>query len=1241
MSIQIKERKMSKKAGTFAVLTRFLFIILIVMVSSVSAQRGGQKRIEDMTPEEKQARMNELLKQREDMNRERQKTAEASRPTGQGLDEIVTRYERLLEQCAVRKSDRCADVMFTLGSLYYDQDRDNFVKAVENHDVAFRAWERTGRGNPPVAPVPNYDKALRMYWQLTREYPQFNKLPEAFTQMANIYLVAGALDTTRMILQQLVQRFPRSPRVSGAHFRLADLAFMDHKFSEAARHLEHVKQNEIDPISWEMAQYRRAECAYNMGDFDKAVELFHNYVVNCDANRYPRKEFRDMALEYMAISFSDMPDGAEEAVKFFRKHPNKPYEAQVIYTVGMKNRNHGQFDQAIAALTVALNKFPLYKEAPIARQALIECFVVKKEHKRANDERERLVDDYGPGSKWYQANSNERVVIERSRAEVRRALGSIALYYHAEGQRTRDRSMYERAMKRYNEFFQKFPEDKWRVYEFRYNIAEIYSSLGDCEKAAENYNFVAMEDLSKYPAFVVDVDTLGMDAEELERLKATKGDKTNPVAISQEDAGYNVIVALDNCRKKEMARESLNDEQAYALPSTKKLIDHCLQFQRRFPKSSNASEVLYLAGNIHYGAKQWVPAIAVFKQIVDEYKDSKIAPTSMRLLANSYSFNGQFDLAMSTYKALLARTAPNTAEHAEIVDLAAGAMYRHAEGFKNSGNHQAAATAFMAIAKEFPTSQVADRGWFEAAVCYELMNNLDLAAETFLQLTEKFPRSTMRENAYIRAAGNFKKTEKWDRAAQVYLTAANNITKAEFAIPSLSSASECYQKLGQYDMAGKMFELIFERYANDPQTPQALYNAGLIFEKGRHYHQAINVYETLAQRYPQSEFAGEAYFSVGLCWEKLEEYAKMANVFSDYARRHTSDRYKQVQALVKAGNAYYKLGNIRDAESAYDMAVKVYEQHSKTSDIDVANIAQSYFMLGEIQYKKFAAMELKARNEREMRDVMRNKTRALEEPAKLYARAIELGVEEWTVRATYMIGKGFYDMADAVSKQTLFGNEMERIAGKIKVLSSLERYYERAMDYFGQNIVWAKEQNISGEYVEKSMQALMEMAYLRGQIFEEVGLTFKNSPIPRGMSEEDREMYVELLEEKYLEALDAALPKYEEAMHMAKDIGIANSPWIDKIRERIEVINPASEAKDIQIVQWVPVERRDEEGNVIPAAPRDPEYDRSVRRIGNIMNMNIGIDEKIAQLNRIKMEADRNILMEQERISELKAKRSK
>jgi tetratricopeptide (TPR) repeat protein len=1213
-----------------------VFLSGSIFTAAANQKKGGQQ---PMTKEQMEARIRELERKKEREAVDRAGRVEAARPSGQDLAAIIAPYERMLEQCAsgARRGDRCAEAMFELGRLYFDEARDEFIKATERFDDQMRQFERTGRGTPPTPPIPDYSKSLAMYWRLTREYPNYPRLPDAFIRMGSTYLVGGHVDTARIIWEQLVSRFPQNRLVSVAHFNLGDLAFMDNNYSRAYQHYKKVNMAQLMMEQQrEMTHFRLGEAANNLGDFDKAVEYFFSYIDACDRGVYSRKEFREPALEYMASAFADMENGVQEAIKFFAKN-KRPYEAQVIYNIGAKNRDRGQWDAAILALEGALKRFPLYKDAPLARQRLIECYVVKKEHQKANDERERLVDDYGVGSKWHQANANERVVIDLARTAVRRALGDIALFYHGRAQATKNQAMYATAMKRYNEFFEKFPDDKWRIFEYRYNVAEIYQSMGDCEKAAENYNFVAMQDLSTYPAFVADVDTLGMDAEELERLKATKGDKTNPIGISQEDAGFNTIVALDNCRKKDMAREGVTEERSYTLASTKKLIEHCLNFQRRFPQSPNAPEVLFLAGNIHFGGKAFGEAVNVFKQVVDQYPDAKIAPQAARMLGNSYSQNGQFDLAMQTFERLLARTSRDAKEYEEIMELAAGSMYRQAEGLKKAGNLAAAATAFKAIADKFRESKVAAQGWFEAGVCYEELKDFVKAAQTFEELAQR--QSTLRESAFIRAAENYKRADQWERAAQVYLTAANQIPKAEFAIPSLAAASEAYQKLNQFDMAGKMFELIFERYRNDPQTPQALYNAGLIFEKGNHFHDAINVYGLLAQHYPNSEFAGEAFFSIGLCWEKLGEFGKMANSFTDYANKYTSDRFKQVQALVKAGDAYYNMENFREAESSYNMAIRIYEQHSKTADIDVANVAQAYFKLGEVQYRRFTDIKLDAANERAMQTRVRDKTRALEEPMKLFGRAIEIGVEEWTMRATYMIGRGFYDMAEAVANQRLFGNEVEQMGGKIRVLQTLDQYYSRAMEYFGQNIAWAKEQNLTGEYIDMSMQAMMEMAFKKGHILEEIGLLFKNSPVPRGLSEEEHEYYVMELEERYLRALDAAMPVYENGMKLAQEIGLAQSEWIDRIRERLTVINPESDYINIELVAWKPTARPkeyDAEGREIAARPRDPEYERNMRRIQNIMNMDIPVNEKISQLNRIKQEADRNIVLEKGKIENLK-----
>jgi hypothetical protein len=134
-------------------------------------------------------------------------------------------------------------------------------------------------------------------------------------------------------------------------------------------------------------------------------------------------------------------------------------------------------------------------------------------------------------------------------------------------------------------------------------------------------------------------------------------------------------------------------------------------------------------------------------------------------------------------------------------------------------------------------------------------------------------------------------------------------------------------------------------------------------------------------------------------------------------------------------------------------------------------------------------------------------------------------------------------------------------------------------------------------------------------------------------------MYLIMLEEAYMERVEQAMQFYEGGIQVAANIGIAESPWIDRIKERIREINPESEALEIKLVAWKPAEKPkqyDEHGNEI-IARRDPEFDRNMRRIKDIVSRDISVDDKISQLNRIRMEAERNILMEEERIKNLRA----
>lgn len=1121
---------------------------------------------EDKKKEELRRKLLELKKKKSEIEARTVKKRQKLQGQQRSLPEVIAKYEKLYANCKGKKSERCASIMYDLSKMYYDKGRDDYINARTNYEKRMDRWEKDPQGPEPVNPIPDYTKSLSFYYESVKQYPDFVKADEGYYQIGMIETLNGNIDKSNVAYKKLLAKFPNSIRASAAHFRRAEFCFMDRDFTCALKHLKKIKKKELNLEVQEMAHYREAEIYYSRAEFDKAVDLFFSYIDKCDRGEYPKKDLREEALEYLAISFSDMPNGGKKAFAYFKKVGKRPYEDYVIYTIGMKNFNHGQYDQAILALRTALKRFPYYKDAPLAQQMIVACFVIRKKYDEANKERGKLVDYYSPGSEWHSNNANDAVALEKAGIELRKALAAIPIYYHAEAQKKKNKALFEKALNRYHQYISDFPGEKWKVYEFRYNMAEIHNSLHNYEKAAEYYDYVATQNLSTYPRFEMELDTLGMEDEEKERMQK-KSKKQSPVAISQEDAGYNAIVAFDNLRKKIMKERKLADDKSYNLPETQKFLEYIHTFAAKFTKSSSTPKVLYLAGNVHYSAKAYDAAIVEFKKIIANYSTTKHGKKAMRMLANTYAAAGEYNMALEKYKDLLVREKPNTPDYKEVIDLAAGALFKNASSIKKSGNLIGAADAFKSISAEFPTSNIAARGWFEAGVSLEKANNRDLAAVTFMGLGEKFPKSKLREKAYVRAAKNYIKLGDFKKAGETYEVASSKVAKADYAVPSLSAAADNYKKAKMYNKAGKMYEATMHRYPKDKRVPLAIYNGALIFEKAKLYPKAIELYTVLSNKYPKSEYAADGYYAIGFCYKKMKDYSAMAKAFNSYGNKFTTNRSKQVAAFVQAAEAYIKMEKLKDAQINAQSAVAIYEKFHKKAKIDPSAAAKAYYALGRVKQKQMDAIKLSGKSAKAVQTKLKGKTKALEPALKAYAKSIEIGVGEWTIRSTYQIGKGFVDFADAFKKQTLFGNTAQKTASKIKISSSLEKYYQKAMEKFEWNINKAYEQNIKNKWVNLSENEFMRIAYRRGHLFEEIGLIFKNAPVPRNMDKEEKQIYKDVLEEKYLEALDAALPKYEEAIDAAKHLGIVGNEYTDSIKARIEFINPSSPKLDVQITE--------------------------------------------------------------------------
>jgi len=485
-----------------------------------------------------------------------------------------------------------------------------------------------------------------------------------------------------------------------------------------------------------------------------------------------------------------------------------------------------------------------------------------------------------------------------------------------------------------------------------------------------------------------------------------------------------------------------------------------------------------------------------------------------------------------------------------------------------------------------------------------------MAAETFVSLTKKYPTSKLLPIAFGRAAENYVKIKKYVPAAEVMELAGSVVKDTAFAIGSFAKASEYYKEAGNDTKSGDALCLAYKYYPTAANTPTALYNAGLAYEKAKNYQRAIDVYTILGTKYLETEFASEGFYSIGYCYQKMERKADMARAFVDYANKFPEPRQKQINALLMATEAFIDLKQITDAETNVSMAIKVYDKFGKKSEIPAESGAKCYYIFGELNRAKVEAIKLVGANPAAVKRQLELKVKALKPVLESYTEAIKVGIEEWTFKSTYAIGMTYVNFASDLRNQQLFGSRDEKLAAKIQLVSGLEQYYSRAQEKLGWNIETAQKQGISNEFVRRSEIAFMEMGYRKGRLLEEVGEIFRDAPIPEGMTEEENQAYRDALDEKYLTALDAALPKFEEALNLGKTMGISKNVWVDSTRTRIEYIDPTSEAMAIVF----------EERSAAQA---------------------IDAEEKISRLSEIENIAKRLKLEEEEKIAQYKAKLSK
>jgi tetratricopeptide (TPR) repeat protein len=480
-------------------------------------------------------------------------------------------------------------------------------------------------------------------------------------------------------------------------------------------------------------------------------------------------------------------------------------------------------------------------------------------------------------------------------------------------------------------------------------------------------------------------------------------------------------------------------------PAARIMIRACDNYCEIDSTSPKIPEVLILKAAVYYNNKLYAESREVYQQIISRFPAAGEGFEAVRMTAQSYYEEGNFDQAQTWYRKLK-DLAVSDGNRDEAVSRIAESIFRMAEMYEKQQKPMEAAAQYERVALEFPEAVIADISLYNAGLSYE-------------------------------------KTAEWARAILVFQRLKTRYQDSKLVPKSMFRMAKCYEKLTQWDDAAQTYLRIVASYPASELSQSSLYNAGFCFENADKPVEAAATFEKHAMSFPQAPDAADILFKAGELYGKLKDWASVTRVNKEFSRRYGNDKDRIVQAQCMVGIALYMQNNLNEAIQQLNRAASTYAALNNPSTVNKYYAANSQFTVGEIYQDFLNKIELKQPKEAYKRD-LKAKTDYLERAVDAYSNVIRYGISEWTTRAVYQIGQAYEDLAYGIFRQERPKNiDFEKgLALEMGIAKAVEEYFiNSALPSHLQNVKLGIKEKIENKHILNSKKKLVSLPCAAGQ----------------------------------------------------------------------------------------------------------------------------------------------------------------
>jgi len=361
--------------------------------------------------------------------------------------------------------------------------------------------------------------------------------------------------------------------------------------------------------------------------------------------------------------------------------------------------------------------------------------------------------------------------------------------------------------------------------------------------------------------------------------------------------------------------------------------------------------------------------------------------------------------------------------------------------------------------------------------------------------------------------------EKLDAAAEEFIRLVDDDPRGKTSDKALNNAALCYTWSNRPISAGRIYERIVKEYPKSEFADQALFLMAGSAESSYQFQRAIDNYLKLVKNYEDSKFRADSLYNAAVALEGDQQYLRAANAYERYAKLF-SDR-------PDAADNFFRAGVVLEKQKAWRKVIDLYSRFTRTYRRDPAqreNLVQAQMKIAEAWAKL---------------DNQRKARKGYNEALKLYHRyRLPAGgrAAEAAAKAKFLLIEVALEKYEDIDFEVHPRKLKKTLDYKAVTLKKMEDKYKQIFNY-------------------KRVQWTLASYYRMGYLYENFANVLVNSPCPRGLNQEECDIYKVKLEDFAEAPIKKAVEAYQLTMEKSAAFKVVND-WTEKAYESLNRYEP-------------------------------------------------------------------------------------